>query len=126
MGEDFEGFISVEIGIRTDFGSEAYVKWFEDQGEHVIRLKSPDNFEWYIYFAPIPSADINATIVDLCSMIGGLPPEVRRDWDLAGQQELFVGYDARDGSSIVSDHVGVEALAAMIEVNAGIRYAVYR
>lgn len=117
-------FISVEIAIKTDFDSVAFVKWFEDQDNYVAKLEC-DSYKWYIYFAPIPSKDANTTILRLCELIRELPPEVRDDWDRAGHREFFAGYHVGGDPFCFTEHLDPDTLKAVLELNAGIGYALY-
>ena len=117
-------FISVEIAIKTDFDSAAFVKWFEDQDNYVAKLEC-DSHKWYIYFAPIPNKDANTTILRLCEMIRALPPEVRYDWDRAGHREFFAGYHVGGDPFCFTEHLDQNTLKAALELNAGIGYALY-
>ncbi len=117
-------FISVEIAIKTDFDSAAFVKWFEDQDNYVAKLEC-NSHRWYIYFAPIPSEDANTTILRLCEMIRTLPPEVRQDWDRAAHREFFAGYNVGGDPFCFTEHLDQSTLKAALELNAGIGYALY-
>ncbi len=117
-------FISVEIALKTDYESEAFVKWFEDQDNYVAKLPS-DSHKWYIYFAPIPNKDANTTILQLCEMIHSLPFEVRGDWDRAGHREFFAGYHVGGDPFCFAEHIDIATLKAAVDVNAGIGYALY-
>ena len=117
-------FISVEIAIKTDFDSAAFVKWFEDQDNYVAKLEC-DSHKWYIYFAPIPSKDANTTILRLCEMIRTLPLEVRQDWDRAAHREFFAGYHVGGDPFCFTEHLDQSTLKAALDINAGIGYALY-
>ncbi|MCB1225897.1 MAG: hypothetical protein KDK99_08825 [Verrucomicrobiales bacterium] len=117
-------FISVEIAIKTDFESDAFVKWFEAQDNYVAKLECAPH-KWYIYFAPIPSRDANTTIRKLCEMIRELPSDVRQDWDRAGHREFFAGYHVGGDPFCFTEHLDVETLEAAAELKAGIGYALY-
>lgn len=117
-------FISVEIAIKTEFESDAFVKWFEAQDNYVAKLEC-DTHKWYIYFAPIPSRDANTTIRRLCETIRELPSDVRQDWDRAGHREFFAGYHVGGDPLCFTEHLDVETLEAAAELKAGIGYALY-
>ncbi len=117
-------FISVEIAIKTDFDSDAFVKWFEDQ-DNCVNKYSCDTHKWYIYFDPIPGKDADTTIKHLCEMIHALPPEVRKAWDDAAHREFFAGYHVGDEPFCFTEHLEVETLKAAVELDAGIGFALY-
>ena len=117
-------FISVEIAINTDFDSDAFIKYFEDRDNYVMKVESVSH-KWYIYFAPIPGKDANTTILSLCEMIRGLPPNVRQDWDMAGDRELFAGYHVGGDPFCFTEHLEPQTLKAAFDLDAGIGFALY-
>ncbi len=117
-------FISVEIAINTDFDSYDFVKYFEDKDNYVAKVESV-SYKWYIYFAPIPSKDADTTILRLCKMVQRLPPNVRRDWDRAGDREFYAGYHVGGDPFCFTEHIKPKTLKAALDLNAGIGFALY-
>lgn len=117
-------FISVEVAIKTDHESDAFVKWFEAQDLYVDKHPS-ENHKWYIYVAPESCKNANDTILKLCAMIQSLPPEVKKDWDKAAYREFYAGYYVGDTPNCLSEHLDPATIKAAAEVNAGIGYALY-
>ncbi len=118
-------FISVEVAIRTDYESDAFVKWFEAQDLYVDKHPSEDH-NWYIYFAPESCKNANDTILKLCTMIQSLPPEVKEDWDKAAHREFYAGYQVGDTPNCLSEHLDPATLEAAAAIQAGIGYALYQ
>jgi hypothetical protein len=117
-------FISVEIAINTDFESEAFIEYFEGQNNFVAKVEFVSH-KWYIYFAPMPSKDANTTILRLCEMIRGLPPDVRKDWDMAADREFFAGYHVGGDPLCFTEHLEPKTLKAALDLDAGIGFALY-
>ena len=117
-------FISVEIAIKTNHESDAFVKWFEDQDNHVAKIAS-DPHKWYIYFAPTPSDCADSTIRNLCEVIQSLPKEVRDAWDMAGHREFFAGYHVGEDPFCFTEHLTPDTLRSVLELNAGVGFALY-
>ena len=116
--------ITDKIAIKTDYDSDAFVKWFEDHDNYVAKLECTTH-RWYIYFAPIPRDDANTTILRLSEMIQEIPPDVRQDWDRAGHREFFAGYHVGGDPFCFTEHLDKITLKAALELNAGIGYALY-
>ena len=117
-------FISVEIAIKTNFDSDAFVKWFEAQDEYVDN-QSSEEAKWYIYFAPIPYKDANTTIMNLCEMIKNLPDEVSEAWEKAEHREFYAGYEVGDTPHFFPEHIELETLKACVSIGAGIGFCLY-
>ena len=117
-------FISVEIAIKTNHESDAFVKWFEDQDNYVAKVAS-DPHKWYIYFAPTPSDCADSTIQNLCELIRSLPKEVRDDWDSADHREFFAGYHVGEEPFCFTEYLTPDTLRAVTELNAGVGFALY-
>ena len=116
-------FICVEIGIHTNFDSDAFINYFEKM-DYVQKLESKSH-KWYIYFQLPSKQNANSTILDLCGMIHRLPPEVRSDWDRSGVREFYAGYRVGDDPHCLEEHLDPQTLKAALEVNAGIGFAMY-
>lgn len=117
-------FISVEIAIRTNLDSDAWVKWFEAQ-DHYVDKHAWDDPKWYIYFAPTQWKDANTTIKNLCEMIKNLPDEVREAWERAEHREFYAGYEIGDEPHCFAENIELETLEACIALGASIGYALY-
>ncbi len=117
-------FISVEIAIKTDHESDAFVKWFEDRDNFVNKIES-ESEKWYIYCDPIQGPDANSVILKLCQMIENLPDDVRKDWDCAKEREFYIGYYGGDEPRCFSEHIRIETMKAAIAVNAALGFALY-
>ena len=100
------------------------MSWFEAQDNYGTKFPS-DPHKWYIYFAPIPWKDANTTIRELCAVILGLPPQVRKAWDEAAHREFFAGYQVGDEPTCFTEHLEIETLRAAIDLNAEIGFALY-
>lgn len=117
-------FISVEITIRTDAECDEWIEWFEQQDNCVNKIADKES-KWHVYFDPIPSADANKTIFDLCAAIEKLPGSVRRHWDNANKREFHIGYDVGDEPHWYDQHLELETLQRAVKLNASIRIAMY-
>ncbi len=118
-------FISVEIAIDTDYEAHDFVAYFERQDIYVAKMDSMGDHKWYIYFAPEAQENTNNTILDLCRQIEELPPEARRDWDMAAKREFFAGYHVGGDPHAFTEHLDPETLKRVLDLNAGIGYALY-
>jgi hypothetical protein len=117
-------FISVEIAIKTDHDSSAFVKWLEDRDNYVNKLEwKPE--KWYIYSDPIGGRNANAVIRKLCSMIENFPDDVRKDWDRAKHREFHAGYYGGDHPRCLEEHISLPTLKAALAVKASICFALY-
>jgi hypothetical protein len=117
-------FISVEIAIKTNRESTAFVKWFEDQDNYVNKIEwQPE--KWFIYCDPISGRDANSVIRKLCKMIEKFPPEVRKDWDRARHREFYAGYYGGDDPRCFEEHITFSTLQAAVSVKAAIGLAIY-
>ena len=117
-------FISVEIAIKTNFDSDAFVKWFEDQDTYVAMMEC-ETHKWYIYFAPLGKKNANLTIKNLCEVIRNLPPDVRKAWDDAEHREFYAGYVVGDDPHCFPEHLELDTLEACISLGASIGFALY-
>ncbi len=117
-------FVSVEIAIRTDIDCDGWIEWFEQQDNHVSKLRDNDS-KWYVYFAPLPSIDANKTIFDLCAEIEKLPHPIRQHWDNANNREFYVGYHVGDEPQCYDQHFELETIQRAVSLNASIRIALY-
>lgn len=117
-------FISVEIAIKTNHESTAFVKWFRDQDNYVNKIEwNPE--KWCIYCDPIGGRDANSVIRKLCKMIEKFPPEVRKDWDRAKHREFYAGYYGGDQPGCLDEHISFSTLQAAVAVKAAIGFAIY-
>lgn len=117
-------FISVEIAIKTNRESNAFVKWFEDKDNYVNKIEwKPE--KWYIYCDPIGGRDANSVIRKLCRMIEKLPPDVRKDWDSAKHREFYAGYYGGDEPRAFEEHISLSTLQAALSVKASIGFVIY-
>jgi hypothetical protein len=117
-------FISVEIAIKTNRESNAFVRWFEDQHNYVHKLAwNPE--KWYIYCDPIRGRDANSVICKLCRMIEKFPPDDRKDWDRAKHREFFAGYAGGDEPRAFAEHISLATLQAALSVKASIGFVIY-
>ena len=117
-------FISVEIAIKTNRESKAFVTWLEDQGSYVNKIQwNPE--KWYIYSDPIGGRNANSVIRKLCKMIEKFPPDVRNDWDRARHREFYAGYYGGEEPRAFEEHLSVSTLQAAVSVNAAIGFVIY-
>ena len=117
-------FISVEMAIKTDHDSCAFVKWLEDRDNYVNKIEwKPE--KWYIYSDPIGGRNANAVIRKLCRMIDDFPDDVRKDWDRAKHREFYAGYYAGDQPRCLEEHISLPTLKAALAVKASIGFALY-
>ncbi len=117
-------FISVEIGIKTNRESAAFVKFLEARGAYVVKVQwRPE--KWYIYSDPIRGRTADAVIRKLCKMVENFPDDVRRDWDRAKHREFYAGYRCGDEPPCLEEHISLATLKAAVAVNAGIGFALY-
>lgn len=117
-------FVSVEIAIKTNGESNAFVKWFEDQDNYVNKIEwNPE--KWYIYCDPIGGRNANTVIRKLCKMIEKFPPEVRKDWDRAKHREFYAGYYGGDQPGAFEEHISLSTLQSAVSVKAAIGFAIY-
>ena len=117
-------FICVEIAIKTDFDSDEFIRFFEEQDNFVQKHPS-ENHKWYIYFDPTPYKDANMTILKLCEVISNLPTEVRTEWDKAAHREFFAGYEVGEEPHCFAEHIELKTIQACINIGACIGYALY-
>ena len=117
-------FISVEIALHTDHESTEWIKWFEELDNYVVTNPGTDS-KWYIYFAPLPSDDADATISDLCTEILRLPDDVKQYLTKAARREFFVGYHAGFQWPAFNDQFSLSTLKLVVELQAEIRLAIY-
>ena len=117
-------FISVEIAIKTNRESKAFVKWFEDQDNYVNKIEwNPE--KWNIYCDPIGGRDANSVIRKLCRMVEKFPPDVRKDWDRAKHREFYAGYYGGDQPRHLEEHISLSTLQASVAVKAAIGFVIY-
>ena len=117
-------FISVEVAMKTDHPSDAFVEWFTAQGEHVS-VGPCDTHRSYIYFAPLPCSTPDETIRRLCQEITALSGLPRQQWDAASFREFYIGYETADEPFCYEEHLSRETLLAAASVGAGIGFALY-
>lgn len=117
-------FISVEIAIKTDHDSKAFVEWFEGMDNYVNKIEHEPE-KWYIYCDPIHGASANEVILKLCEMIKGFPPKVRLDWDRATHREFYAGYYGGEQPGCFEEHISPATIEATTAVKAGIGFALY-
>lgn len=117
-------FINVEIAIKTDHDSTAFVKWLEDRGNYVNKVEwNPQ--KWYIYSDPARGRSANSVIRKLCKMIEQFPEDVRRDWNRAKHREFYAGYYGGDNPRCLEEHISLDTIKAAVAVKASIGFALY-
>lgn len=117
-------FISVEVAIKTDHPSDAFVEWFTALGEHVSVVPC-DTHRSYIYFSPLPCSTPDETIRRLCQQIASLSGLPRQQWDAASFREFYIGYETAAEPSCYEEHLSRETPLAATSVGAGIGFALY-
>lgn len=117
-------FISVEVAIKTDADCDAFVEWFRARDNPVEKLPGGSH-RWHVYFAPLPSANADLTIRDICGGIPDWPDEVRAEWDAAAFRQFFVGYEIGTDPAAFTDHFEPATLALAAGFGAGIGLAIY-
>jgi hypothetical protein len=117
-------FICVEVAIHTDFDSDEFISYFEQQDHYVQKHPSEDR-KWYIYFDPLPCKDANTTIRKICEMIENLPTKIRKAWDQATHREFYAGYEVGETPQCFQEHIEFDTLRLCVSLGAGIGFALY-
>jgi len=117
-------FISVEIALHSDHESREWIEWFQKQDNHVDKVSGTDA-KWFIYFAPLPSGDVDSTISSLCDAIDELPENIRAHWDNAIRRQFFIGYQAGHEWPCLDNRLSHDTLVKVVGLDAEVRLAIY-
>ena len=117
-------FISVELVLHTDCDPSEWITWAEGQDNHVTKNPGSDT-KWHVFFAPLPSADADSTIRNLCAVIDQLPPIVKAQWDSAVRREFYVGYQAGADWPCFTDLLSLDTITRIATHKADLRLTIY-